>query len=302
MTHPPDPRALGLRHLLASAMTIIALSAADLHAADSARKPERIVSMNLCVDELVLRLADLRNIASVTWLSRGSGISNVAKLAEQVPINHGLAEEIIPLNPDLVLAGSYTARTAVALLKRSNIPLMDLDVPNSIDGVRRQYLEYGEILGERERGERIVAEMDDRLAKLAAEAPSVRARAIVLNPNGITVGQGTLADDIMTRAGLENVAATLKIDNYGQIPLETIVTQGIEVLILSASRDGPPAIATEVLKHPVLARISERTRLVAMPTHMWTCGGPAVVDAVELLTRVAKDVRAKNLRAKAAGK
>src|SRR5262249_11112717 len=94
----PDRNLSGLRHLFVCATAIaLALSTANLHAADSPRKPTRIVSTNLCTDELVLRLADLRNIASITWLSRGR-LSNVAALAEQVPVNHGLAEEIIPLN------------------------------------------------------------------------------------------------------------------------------------------------------------------------------------------------------------
>jgi iron complex transport system substrate-binding protein len=283
---------LHLRHLLVCAMTTLALSAANLHAGDSPRKPTRIVSMNLCTDELVLRLADLRNIASVTWLSRGRS-SNVVALAEQVPINHGLAEEVIPLDPDLVLAGTYTTRTAVALLKRADIPLVEIDVPRSIDEARRQYIEVGDILGTLEKGERIVADMDERLAKLAANPPSRRPRAIVLNPNGITVGPDTLANDVITLAGLDNVASRLKIDNYGQAPLETIVTQGVEVLIVSASRDGPPALATEVLKHPVIARIADRTRIVVMPTRMWACGGPSLVDAVQLLRDVAKDVSAK---------
>ena len=61
------------------------------------------------MDELLLRLADPRNVASVTWLARDPGSSNVADLAAEIPVNHGLAEEIIPLQPDLVIAGIYTA-------------------------------------------------------------------------------------------------------------------------------------------------------------------------------------------------
>ena len=249
-----------MQHLHAFGIAATVLSAALAYAADGASnpsrpKPTRIVSMNLCTDELVLRLVDLKNIASVTWLSRSPSNSNMSELSALVPINHGLAEEIIPQNPDLVLAGTFTTRTAVALLKRTGVPLREVPIAQNLDEVRRQYRDYAEILGERERGERIVAEMDDRLAKLAAEPPSVRPSAVVLNPNGVTVGEGTLADDIMTRAGLRNVAAHLKIDNYNQIPLETIVTQGVEILIVSATRDGPPAMATEVLKHPVIARI-----------------------------------------------
>ena len=119
-----------MQHLRAFGIAVTVLSAAALApAADGAVKPTRIVSMNLCVDEQVLRLTEPKNIASVTWLAREN--SNVSQLAAQVPINHGLAEEIIPQNPDLVLAGIYTTRAAVALLKRTSIPLMELDVPKS---------------------------------------------------------------------------------------------------------------------------------------------------------------------------
>jgi iron complex transport system substrate-binding protein len=94
----------------------------------------------------------------------------------------------------------------------------------------------------------------------------------------------------MTRAGLENIAATLKIDNYGQIPLETVVAQRPDVLIVSANRDGAPALATEVLRHPVIARIADRTRIVVLPTRLWSCGGPAVIDAIDLLATAAHAV------------
>ncbi len=266
------------------------LTGAELQAAEVDHKPQRIVSLNMCVDEMVLRLADRRNIASVTWLSRDPDNSNVPALAAQVPINHGLAEEIIPLAPDLVLAGTYTTRTAVALLKRVGVPLQEVGVPRSVDEVRRQYLDVAGLLGERERGEDIVAAMDERLAALAANRPAAGLRAVVLNPNGVTVGPGTLADEIISRAGFENLAATLRIDNYGQIPLETIVAHGVDVVILSASRDGPPAMATEILKHPVLSALADRTRLVVMPNRLWNCAGPAIADAIERLRRVAADV------------
>src|SRR5438067_3348422 len=111
VANPREP----MQHLHAFSIAVTVLTAAALApAADGAVKPTRIVSMNLCTDELVLRLADRKNIASVTWLARG-GSSNVSELAAQVPINHGLAEEIIPLDPDLVIAGVYTTRAAVAL-------------------------------------------------------------------------------------------------------------------------------------------------------------------------------------------
>jgi iron complex transport system substrate-binding protein len=73
--------------------------------------------------------------------------------------------------------------------------------------------------------------------------------------------------------------------------LETVVASAVDVLILSASRDGPPALATEILRHPVLSALADRTRLVVMPGRLWNCGGPAVVEAIERLMHVAGNAR-----------
>jgi iron complex transport system substrate-binding protein len=259
-------------------------------------KPTRIVSLNLCTDELVLRLADRKNIASVTWLATTSSDSNVADLARQVPVNHGLAEEIIPLNPDLVVAGIYTARAAVALLKRTGIPVLDLDVPRNLSEIRAQYRRVGQVLGEEERAERIIAEMDNRLAAIPINPASVRPRAMVFNADGYTIGKGSLTDEIIIHAGMENLSATLGIDNYVQISLETVVTNAVDVLILSSHRDGPPAMATEILRHPALAKIPHRTRIAVVPTRMWTCAGPGNIDAIALLNNVANEVRREDTR------
>ena len=94
----------------------------------------------------------------------------------------------------------------------------------------------------------------------------MRPTAVVLNPNGVTVGQGTLADQVMTAAGLDNIAAKLRIDNYGQIPLEIVALHQVDVLIVSASRDGPPSMATEMLRHPILSQAqADADRRAARP-------------------------------------
>jgi len=268
--------------------------AARAYGADRLHKPVRIVSINLCTDELVLRLADRENIASVTYFATASSVSNVADLARQIPINHGLAEEVIPLNPDLIVAGIYTARAAVALLQRTGFSVLDLGVPRSLDEIRAQYRRMGQVLGEEERAERIIAEMDSRLAGIPAGPASGRLRAMVFNANGYTIGKGTLTDEIITRAGLENLSATLGIDNYGQISLETLVTNAPDILIiLSSFRDGPPAMATEVLRHPVLTKMSGRMRITIVPGRLWACAGPGNVDAIALLNDAANEVRRK---------
>jgi iron complex transport system substrate-binding protein len=274
------------RVLLGIVATTVLVFASDLRAEDVATKSHRIVSLNLCADELVLRLADRGNVTSVTWLSRDPANSNVSELAKEVPVNHGLAEEIIPLNPDLVVAGIHTTRTAVALLKRVHFPLIELEVPHSVDDVRAQVRQVAAAIGEIERGERIVADMDERLASITRPVPVKRLRALVLNPNGFTTGAGSLVDNIITTAGLTNLAVGMGLGNYAQIPLENVVMSDPDVLILNGRRDGPPSLATELLQHPVLSALPH-TRTIVLPSRLWVCGGPAIVEAIELLSHLA---------------
>src|SRR5262245_36777292 len=94
-----------LQRILAAGMAVLAVSAVVVAGSQAHAKPQRIVSINSCVDEMVLRLAERRNVASVTWLSLNPESSNVSDLARGIPINHGLTEEILPMAPDIVIAG-----------------------------------------------------------------------------------------------------------------------------------------------------------------------------------------------------
>jgi iron complex transport system substrate-binding protein len=155
--------------------------------------------------------------------------------------------------------------------------------------VRQQIRDVAALVQAEDKGRRLIEEIDRRIAAVAGKPRSLRPTAVVLNPNGNTVGQGTLADQVMTAAGLDNIAARLRTDNYGQIPLEVVALHKVDVLIVSAARDGPPAMATEALRHPILSKL-ERTRIVVLPGRLWSCSGPGVAEAVERLDAIAAEV------------
>jgi len=265
----------------AAALLAVAI-AASCASAEPAR-PQRIVSINLCADELLLRLADRRRIASVTRLARDADNSNVAELAAGLPLNHGLAEEVMAMRPDIVLAGVYSPQNTIDILRRLGVNVVEFDVPNSLDDVRAEIRRLAAAIGEQERGEELVREFDARFATLAREAHRPPLRAVVLRPNGITAGKGSLVEDVMRRAGLENLAARLDAGNYLQIPLEAVALQGADVMIVDGESNGAPSLATETLNHPVVAALGRRVRVVSMPARLWTCGGPNLVDAEERL-------------------
>lgn len=274
---------------LRGVVVAVAAAAAIPAVAESVRA-QRIVSINQCADELLLRLADRDRIASVSWFSQDEENSNVAALAAGVPANHGLAEEIMAVRPDLVLAGAFSSQTAVQILRRLGVKVVEFDAPRSMDDVRAQIRRLADAIGESARGERMVRDIDDGLRALAAPEHGRRLRAVVMQPNGFTVEKGSLVEEIMNRAGLDNLASSIGAGNYLEIPLEAVALQQADVMILNGEVYGAPSLATEALEHPVIAALGRRLKVVSMPPRLWTCGGPNLVDAARLLIDTAHSV------------
>lgn len=246
-------------------------------------KPARIASLNLCGDELLLRLADRSRIASVTFLAAEPGSSNVADQARGLPTNRGLAEEIVPLKPDLVITGAFTTRATSDLLRSLGVPVLELPMPATLEDAYGQIRQVATRIGEPERGEAMIAGMKAQMAALPV--PSGRHRsAIVLRPNGFTAGKGSLADDLMTRAGLDNLAARLPADKFGQLPLEEVVVARPDVLIVDTDPAAPPSLAESLLAHPALRDLARQGRTLAVPARLWACAGPELATAAARLS------------------
>ncbi|CAO4165704.1 ABC transporter substrate-binding protein [Methylorubrum populi] len=248
--------------------------------------PERVVSMNLCADELVLRLADPAQVAAVTYFARDPRGSTVAAEAAGLPVTRGLSEEIVALRPDLVIAGAFTTRVTVGLLKRTGFPLLELAVPADLDGVRAQIRQVAGALGQGERGEAMVAALDARLGRIQPSGKALR--ALVMRPNAFTVAPGSLGDALIRAAGLVNVAAEIGRDRFGQVPLEAAAFAGADLIVLDEDEPGRPSLADSFLQHPVLAALRRQGRTVTIPNRLWTCPGPQVAEVVARLAEAAR--------------
>ena len=279
--------------LLRALACLLAIAASPAQATPTHASPQRVVSLNLCADELLLRLAAPGTVKSITWLARDPTLSNVAAIAKQVPVNRGLAEDVIPLDPDLVIAGAYTTRTAVTLLKRVGIRVLELEVPTSVDQALQQITDVAAALGTQARGAELVADIRRRLGALAlanASASETWPIAAVYQPNGYTIGRQSVVNDLLSRAGLRNLAVEQQIDNYGSLPLEVLLLAQPDLLVLNAGSDRTPALAYEVLHHPALAQRYRGARVVSVPSPWWSCPGPAMVDAVQRLHEAAQQL------------
>jgi iron complex transport system substrate-binding protein len=238
----------------------------------------------------MLKLADRDQIAAISYVARNPTYSEVADAAQDVPIIAGVAEEVVALEPDLVFAGPMSARNTARILRALGYRLIDLPLVQDFAGIRAQIREVAAALGYPERGERMVADIDARLA--AAEPPVSRTRplAIVYQANGFTPGPGSLAHEVLATAGFENLAARLGFGPLGRLPLERLIAERPDVIVAYAGRRAP-ALAYGMLAHPALRHLVPPPRVVEIPERLWTCGGWFTAEAVTMLRRAVAEAR-----------
>ena len=252
-------------------------------AAPAAAAPARIVSMGLCTDQLVMMMADADSILSVHWVSQDPEDSAMARQAARYVPNHGLAEEVLRLRPDMVFADGSNSPLAVAMLKRQGIRVVTVPVADTFDGVRRNIRQIADALGEPERGAALIASFDTGLLETRGALADLHYRSLVYGANGFSAGVPSLFNDVLTHLGLVNIAAKPGLSGWVSMTVEDVLRAEPELLILGEYRMGAPSMANLVLEHPALDTMRRDRPVVSVPTSLWNCGTPFLAQAARTL-------------------
>lgn len=249
----------------------------------TAGPPARVVSMNLCTDQLALMLAEPGQIVSVSHWSARPTASNLAEEAARLPLNRGSAEAVYLMRPDLVIAGTFTSHASVAMLGRLGIRVEIFPAAASMTDISAAILRMGALLGREAAAEALDARFRGQLAALADRAKRhPRMGAAYHYPNNYTSGAGTLEHEIMDRAGLDNLAAEQGLRETARIDLETLVMLRPFLIRTEPLSGTTPGRAFEAGRHPALAAVGE-TAGARIATRWQVCGTPFVTRSIEAL-------------------
>ena len=275
---------------LMSAVAIFAGLSAGVDAADgephrsnALAKPQRIVSLNLCSDQLLHEFGFHARIAALSYLATDAQYSVIAAAAKNFPSVRGNAEELIALKPDLVIAGPYTTKTSVAMLRRLGKRVMILPIATNFAQLRANIAQVAEALGEGARGAEIIRAFDQRLGVLKRRVKGVRPRAAVYYTNSVTQIAGSIEAQVLKFAGYRNIADEVKLSPRGSLSLERLLLVRPDIIVLGHDPENYKTVLADNLRHPALGNYLKNRAWVAIPERLWICGTPAVLDAAERL-------------------
>jgi len=256
--------------------------AALLLPATAPAAPRRIVSLDLCADQLLVALADRQQVAALTEWARDPDLSAVATTARRWPFTRRSAEEVMALRPDLVIGAPFRTRAAIAPLGLPTTAMVDLPMQNDVAGIEQAIRTVAVAVGHPDRGRRLIATMRAGLAAIGP--PPGRGRvAAYYQRQGYLTGTGTLVDDMMARVGLVNLARRLGRPALSTLSLEEMALARPAFLVMEADTRVATDRGTAALHHPVLAAAVPPARRLYIAQALTVCGGPAYVRAVAAL-------------------
>lgn len=277
----------------AIALTIILLALAACggqasRTADHApvRGLPRIVSINPCVDAVLMQVADPGQIAGISHYSQDPRATSIPlDLAARFPATSGTAEEVVALAPDLVIAGGHVAPSTIAALDRLGIALIQIGVPASVAESVQQVRSIARAARRPIEGEVLVRRIAAAV-RAARTTDAARVPALIWQGGGLVPGTGTLASALLSAAGYRNMSADHGLKKWDVLPLEPLVTQPPQVLF-SVGAEGRE---DRMLGHPVLRHLKHTVAVRAYPDRLLHCGGPTIIDAVGHLARIRRSL------------
>jgi iron complex transport system substrate-binding protein len=273
------------RPIAVASLAMVGLSAPAL-----AAPLPRIVSMNVCTDQLLLPLADPTQILGLSRFSHDAWQSWAAQDARRYPSLSGGAEDVLVLKPDVVVVSQFDKRSTRELLKAQGLRLAEFSLPRNLDEVKAQIRQMGEIVQHGDRAEAEIARLDAAMARAREVVVEKHYSVLPVSRRGWVAGSDNLVSSLLSETGLFNAASELGVGGGGLVSLEEIVKAKPDFLLVSEADDRAEDDGSAFLLHPALERFYPPSKRIVIPERLTVCGGVMLADALDVLVKELKRV------------
>ncbi|MBO6525988.1 MAG: ABC transporter substrate-binding protein [Erythrobacter sp.] len=236
-----------------------------------------IVSLNPCSDAVLAEVAAPGQLLAISHYSKDPRSSSMdMATAARFPATGGTVEEVLALDPDVVVAGGFLAPATRAAFADLGIEVVTFGIAGDVAASMQQVRDLASLAGDVAAGERLIDTIQQALAE-ARPAGDERIEVLLWQPGGIVAGEQALVSDLLARTGFENVAPSRGLSQADYVALEDVVAAPPRVLLVAGSQMGQ--------RHPVLDALPDMRR-EHFDTGLLYCGGPTIISAVERLAEI----------------
>ena len=260
-----------IRVLAVAVLALGGCSAPEPTPAPAPKTRPTIVSLNPCADAILAEVTAPGQLLAISHYSKDPRASSMQPGdAARYEATGGTVEEVLALDPDVVLAGSFIAPATRAALADLGIRVETVGSVGSVADSIAQVRHLAALTGDKAAGEALVARIE-KAARPSAETP---VDTVLWQSGGIVPGEATLVSELLARAGLANGAANRGLGQADYLSLEAVLADPPDLLLVAGSERGQG--------HPALAALPD-TRIARLDPNLVYCGGPTIPRAMARL-------------------
>lgn len=251
-----------------AALTITVLLVLAMVSAGVRAEPVKgIVSLDLCTDWMLLTHADASQVRAYSpllykyradWVPAG------------LPVHDGSLEQILQLEPGMLISGEYNAILLRKRLQQLGQPVEVLPLPTTLDGIRDYQAAFIDLIG---------AGADSLKLDWEQSYAPRRKSLLLLGANGIGTGRGTLEDDLLRKAGWDNY---IRAGGYVSLQMERVVADPPDAIYSSAPLSN--SLANLFMRHPAIRSLMPPGEGPRAQNWRWQCPGPWSLDLIQELS------------------
>lgn len=205
---------------------------------DFDKKPTRIVSMTLSTDNILLGLVEPERVVCANNLIDDPISSNIAELGKNIPnkVRHPKVEEILAMEPDLVIAPDWGDIDYVDSLRNMGIKVVVLKGPKSLQDIKDNITLMSKAVGEPKRGEKLISMMDEKLDEIKAKVDMIpqdqRKRVLLISLMNNYGGKDCIYDEACQLAGVVNCLSEYGLKRGDKLTKEMMVQMDPDIIFL----------------------------------------------------------------------
>jgi len=250
-------------------------------------EPKRIISLAPNVTEILFALGLEGKVVAVTkWDNYPPDVQDKVEYAFEDALNPNL-EQIIRLNPDLILWSGISAHQVIQPIRQLGIPMVIFD-PQNIEETYETIERVGVITNTQAKAEEIVGQMKAKEAmikeKVAALSPDQKPRVwIEVDGELYTAGKGTFLNELLERAGGINI---VEAQGWVRFNSEQVIAKNPDVIFVTYGYYDKDAIA-KVLNRPGWENVEavKNKKVIELDNDILNRAGPRIIDGLEQMAK-----------------
>jgi ABC-type Fe3+-hydroxamate transport system substrate-binding protein len=260
--------------------------------------PQRIASVSLVSDTVLLRLLGTERLAAVSWVVDWPEHSPYAgQVPSSIPRLTGDPEAIVALRPDLAVLADHSTPGLAATLLAAGIATLELHTPSTLDAVIGDVERVGRSVGAARQAAAWAIDLRKRLGAVETHARRRTKKRVLIVDSGYAQGLGTLADDLLLRLNSTNPVREAGLPGTLPIDAERLIVWHPQVVFVAVSTSLAGADARselaqipghELLQH---AREWSPVRVIGVARSALSSVSPLAIDALEAMDRILEELQ-----------